>query len=57
MEFNVDNMMRYEAGEMSDAEELVSFFQAGIDNGIVWQLQGHYGRAARDLIANGYCHE
>jgi hypothetical protein len=54
--FNVENIMRYEGGEMP-VDEIAPFFQAGIDNGMVWNLQGSYGRTARDLIANGYCHE
>lgn len=52
--FNVDNVMRYENGEM-DAFESVAFFQSGIDNGHVWLMQGAYGRTAQALIDAGYC--
>lgn len=44
----------YEAGELSN-EDTVTMFQELIDNGIVWRLQGHYGRTARALILAGYC--
>lgn len=51
---SVDKIMRYEDGEMDD-EETVTFFQELIDSGVAWQLQGHYGRMATDLIKAGYC--
>jgi hypothetical protein len=54
--FNIDNIVRWESGEM-DETEMVEFFQAGIDNGMVWNMQGHYGRTASDLIADGACHD
>ena len=40
---------------MSD-HELLAFFQDGIDDGWVWQLQGAYGRTATALIQAGLCH-
>lgn len=45
----------YEAGECSD-DEIVEGFQAMINDGTVWSLQGSYGRAAADLISSGLCH-
>lgn len=53
MLFNGENVARYESGEMTD-DEIIRFFQVGVDSGIVWQLQGGYGRTAADLIASGY---
>jgi hypothetical protein len=50
-----EQISRYEAGEMSD-EETIEFFQDLIDSGLVWQLQGVYGRQAMTLINAGYCH-
>jgi hypothetical protein len=32
-------------------------FQYLIDQGLVWKLQGTYGRRACQLIDAGYCHE
>lgn len=43
-----------ESGEC-DQEEVISAFQFLIDTGIVWRLQGSYGRAAHQLIQTGYC--
>jgi hypothetical protein len=54
MDFNIDNIMRFEGGEMTE-EEMVEFFQAGIDSGAVWNLQGYYGRTALALIDDGAC--
>ena len=50
----VDEMIRYESGEMTGVET-VAFFQRLIDSGLVWTLQGHYGRTAATLIRSGAC--
>ena len=43
---------RYELGEL-DEDEVVTLFQHLIDTGIVWHLQGSYGRTATALIESG----
>ena len=50
----VDFIIEYEAGALSE-EEVIDGFQQLIDNGIVWSLQGHYGRTAATLIDAGLC--
>ena len=50
----LDSMIRYEAGELID-EEIVELFQELIDTGLVWSLQGCYGRAAERLIRAKFC--
>lgn len=50
----VDRIIAYEQGELDD-EEIVELFQDLINSKLVWQLQGHYGRVASDLIASGEC--
>jgi hypothetical protein len=50
----VDLIMAYEQGELSD-DETIDLFQRLINSGLVWQLQGHYGRTAHALIQGGYC--
>ena len=50
----VDKIMLFESGEL-DFEGIVELFQDLIDSGLVWQLQGSYGRVARSLIKDGYC--
>jgi hypothetical protein len=52
---SVDFIMAYEGGEL-DQEEVVKGFQALIDSGLAWQLQGSYGRTAKALIDAGLCH-
>ena len=53
---NIDFIMAYEGGEITTEEELIAGFQAMIDDGSVWSLQGFYGRTARGLIDCGDCH-
>lgn len=50
----VDFIIEYEAGALSEAE-VIDGFQHLIDSGIVWSLQGSYGRTAATLIAAGQC--
>ena len=50
----VDKMIAYEAGELH-FDETIEFFQELINSGLVWQLQGSYGRTARALIDEGWC--
>lgn len=52
--FVVNDIIDYESGDM-DWDRLVVFFQSLIDTGLVWQLQGHYGRTAMELVQEGYC--
>jgi hypothetical protein len=49
---SIDKIMRYEQGEM-DEDEIIEFFQELLDSGLVFQLQGHYGRTAQMLLNNG----
>lgn len=51
---DVDFVMAFEAGEL-DKEAIIAGFQKGIDSGLVWQLQGCYGRMAARLIEEGLC--
>lgn len=50
----VDKIMAFESGEL-DEDGIIELFQELIDSGLVWQLQGSYGRTARALISAGYC--
>ena len=42
----------YEEGHMPE-EEVCDFFQALVNSGLAWSLQGAYGRKARDMIDAG----
>ncbi len=44
----------FEAGELTD-DAVIEGFQHLIDSGVVWQLQGVYGRTAEILIDEGVC--
>lgn len=50
---NVDAIIAYEQGELTDSESLELFGQL-IRSGLAWSLQGHYGRTAAALIDGGY---
>jgi len=50
----VGQIIKYENGSMEE-KEMISFFQDLINNGMAWNLQGHYGRTAMALIEEGYC--
>lgn len=43
-------------GEEHTEDEILDAFQYLIDTGVVWQLQGFYGRTAAALIESGECH-
>jgi len=45
-------IMDYESGNVT-SNELIEGFQNLINSGIVWNLQGSYGRMARSLIEQG----
>lgn len=50
---NITNsIIAFEQGEL-DEEETISLFQQLVDTKLAWQLQGFYGRTARDLIDAG----
>ncbi|MCP4900007.1 MAG: hypothetical protein GY906_23815 [bacterium] len=53
---DVEFIIAYENGEL-DEEATIAGFQAGIDSGLVWSLQGHYGRTAAALIKAGLCRQ
>jgi len=50
----LNQMIDYEEGNLSE-DEVVELFQQLIDYGLVWQLQGHYGRVAEHFINEGLC--
>ena len=49
----VSFVMGYEGGELSD-DEIIKGFSELTKSGLVWKLQGSYGRTAQDLIDAGY---
>lgn len=52
-DFNaVDFIMDYEAGALDD-DGIIDGFQHLLDSGLVWQLQGSYGRTATALLEAG----
>ena len=51
---NITDIIDFESGEM-DEERVAEFFQGMINSGVVWRLQGFYGRTAVALIEAGEC--
>ena len=50
----LDRMMAFEEGAAT-VEQTIDLFQELIDSGLVWKLQGSYGRFASNLIRQGHC--
>lgn len=48
----VEKIMAYEEGELGETET-IELFQALVNSGLAWKLQGHYGRTATQLIKAG----
>jgi hypothetical protein len=48
----VSKIVEWESGEMSEEDE-ISFFQEMVNSGVVWQLQGAYGRQAKAMLDAG----
>jgi len=51
---DLDQLIAYEEGRMTEPD-VIRLFQRLIDSGLVWQLQGSYGRMAQALIEAGRC--
>jgi len=48
----LDKIIAFEQGELKE-NEIIDLFQEMINSGLVWELQGSYGRLAMNLIDNG----
>ena len=53
----LEAVMNIESNDECTEELYIQSFQSLIDSGIVWQLQGFYGRTAQALIEGGLCHK
>ena len=51
----IDAVMTIECDDTATDHEIINAFQYLIDTGVVWGLQGWYGRTAHHLIEQGYC--
>lgn len=49
----LDQMIAWENGDLNE-QDTVDMFQALVNNGMAWRLQGVYGREATALIRAGY---
>jgi len=49
----VNRIIDYEMGHLDDAKTLRLFSEL-IKTGVVWNLQGHYGRTASAMIESGW---
>jgi len=49
----LDKIIAFEQGELNDSETL-DLFQEMVNSGLVWELQGAYGRTAMIMIDNGW---
>lgn len=49
---DIDKIVALESGEL-DEEEVVDLIQSMVNSGVIWHLQGSYGRLAQSLIDQG----
>ena len=50
---NMQVLFDYENGELDEIQSLILFSEL-VKSGLAWQLQGHYERTAKALIAGGF---
>ena len=50
----LDKIIAFEQGDLEEGE-VIDLFQNLINSGLVWQLQGSYGRMAMQLLDAGLC--
>jgi hypothetical protein len=50
---NMQVLFDYEDGKLDEIQCLILFSEL-LKSGLVWQLQGHYQRTAKELIAGGF---
>lgn len=51
----LDAITIIEGDAEADFDTVIEAWQALIDTGLVWRLQGSYGRMAHNLITQGVC--
>jgi len=51
----LDAITIIEGDAEADFDTVIEAWQALIDTGLVWRLQGSYGRMAHNLIVEGVC--
>jgi hypothetical protein len=56
MDIYTATMIAEGAQEAETREEAVEAWQTLINTGLVWKLQGWFGRTAEGLIEEGICH-
>ncbi len=47
-----ERIIEYEQGELNQ-DQTIQLFQELFDSGLVWNLQGHYGRLCYQLLEAG----